>query len=163
MFSLRVGNGFDVHRFEEDRELILGGVTIPHTHGLMGHSDADVLTHSLMDALLGACSLGDIGMHFPDTDSQWKDASSLDLLDLVLVMINRQGFAVENVDATVICQAPRIAPHIQQMRKNLARHLGGIDLSRVSIKATTSEGLGFTGRGEGIAVQSTVLLSSIEP
>lgn len=163
MYSVRAGNGFDVHKFTDNRELILGGVNIPHPRGLAGHSDADVLTHSIIDALLGACALGDIGMHFPDTDSRWKDASSLDLLDLVLVMINRQGFAVENVDATIICEVPKLAPYIQNMRKALAHHLGGIDLSRVSVKATTSEGLGFTGREEGIAVQSTVLLGSIGP
>ena len=154
---MRVGMGYDVHRLVEDRELILGGVTIPHEKGLLGHSDADVLLHAIMDALLGAAALGDIGKHFPDTDDQYKGISSIKLLVHVAELLRKQEYAVGNIDATVIAQKPKMAPHIPQMRKNMADALG-IPESKINIKATTEEGLGFTGRGEGIASQAICLL-----
>lgn len=154
---MRVGMGYDVHKLTEGRDLILGGVTIPWEKGLLGHSDADVLIHAVMDALLGAAALGDIGKHFPDTDPAYKGISSLKLLEHVMCLLKRNGFSVGNVDAVIIAQKPKMAPHIPQMRKNLAEAMG-IPEARVNVKATTEEGLGFTGRGEGIASQAVCLL-----
>ena len=147
---MRVGIGYDVHRLVEGRKLILGGVEIPHTLGLLGHSDADVLLHAIMDALLGAAALGDIGQHFPDTDPAYEGADSLQLLAHVGELLNQEGYAVENIDATVIAQKPKIAPHIQKMRENIADTLH-LDLSQVNVKATTEEKLGFTGAEQGIS------------
>ena len=155
--DIRVGTGFDVHAFAEGRALILGGVSIEHPVGLLGHSDADVLTHAVMDALLGACAMGDIGKHFPDTDPAYEGADSLALLRRCTDLLAAHGWRVGNVDATVIAQAPKLAPHIDRMRVNLAAAMG-IDLSRVSVKATTTEHLGFTGRKEGIAAQAATLV-----
>lgn len=154
---MRVGMGYDVHKLTEGRKLILGGVDIPWEKGLLGHSDADVLIHAVMDALLGAAALGDIGKHFPDTDPAYKGISSFKLLVHVAELLRKQGYAVGNIDATVIAQKPKMAPHIPQMRKNMADALG-IPESKINIKATTEEGLGFTGRGEGIASQAICLL-----
>lgn len=154
---MRIGHGYDVHKLAEGRRLILGGVDIPYEKGLLGHSDADVLTHAVMDALLGALALGDIGQHFPDTDPRYKGADSLQLLSHVVQLILAQGFHVGNVDATILAQAPKLAPHIPAMRENLARAMG-IDVSQVSVKATTEEGLGFTGQKEGIASHAIALL-----
>lgn len=154
---MRIGHGYDVHKLVEGRKLILGGVEVPHTLGLLGHSDADVLTHAIMDALLGAAALGDIGRHFPDTDPQYEGASSLTLLAHVMELLKGQGYRVGNVDATLLAQAPKLAPHIPAMRENLA-HAMGVDLSQVSVKATTEEGLGFTGRKEAIASHAVVVL-----
>ena len=151
--DIRVGHGYDVHRLVADRELILGGVHIPHETGLLGHSDADVLTHAVMDALLGALALGDIGKHFPDTDPTYKGADSLQLAKAVAELVTRDGWEIGNVDATVIAQAPKLAPHIPQMRQNLAETLQ-IPLDRISIKATTEEKLGFTGEKLGIATHA---------
>ena len=151
--DIRVGHGYDVHRLVPDRKLILGGVNIPHETGLLGHSDADVLTHAVMDALLGALALGDIGKHFPDTDPAYKDADSLRLAKAVAQLVTRDGWEIGNVDATVIAQAPKLAPHIPQMRQNLADTLG-ISIECVSIKATTEEKLGFTGEKLGIATHA---------
>ena len=152
--------GYDVHRLVEERDLILGGVRIPYEKGLLGHSDADVLLHAIMDALLGAAALGDIGRHFPDTDPAYKGASSLQLLARVGELIGEEGYVVGNIDATIIAQRPKMAPHIEEMRKNVAETLG-IDISQVNIKATTEEGLGFTGTGEGISSQAVAALESI--
>lgn len=154
---IRVGMGYDVHRLTENRDLILGGVKIPWEKGLLGHSDADVLVHAVMDALLGASALGDIGKHFPDTDPAYKGISSILLLEHVTELLNRHGYGIGNIDATIIAQKPKMAPHIPQMRENMARAMG-IDISRLNIKATTEEGLGFTGREEGIASQAICLL-----
>lgn len=154
---IRIGHGYDVHRLVPGRKLILGGVEIPHTTGLLGHSDADVLTHALMDALLGAAAMGDIGHLFPDSDVQYAGADSLQLLRSVMERLRAAGYAVGNVDCTVLAQAPKLAPHILQMRKNLAEILG-CGLDAVSVKATTEEGLGFTGAKEGIAAHAVVLL-----
>ena len=154
---MRIGMGYDVHKLTEGRDLILGGVKIPWEKGLLGHSDADVLIHAVMDALLGAAALGDIGKHFPDTDPAYKGISSLKLLEHVMCLLKRNGFSVGNVDAVIIAQKPKMAPHIPQMRKNLAEAMG-IPEGRVNVKATTEEGLGFTGRGEGIASQAVCLL-----
>lgn len=153
----RVGTGFDVHKFEEGRKLILGGVDIPYEKGLAGHSDADVLIHALMDALLGAAALGDIGRHFPDTDQQYKGISSLKLLEHVGSLLADEGYSIGNVDVTVIAQAPKIAPHIEEMRDNIAEILK-LDKSRINIKGTTTEKLGFTGRKEGIAAEAVCAL-----
>jgi 2-C-methyl-D-erythritol 2,4-cyclodiphosphate synthase len=155
--NIRIGNGFDVHALVTGRRLVLGGVTIPGERGLDGHSDADVLLHAIVDAILGALALGDIGAHFPDTDPRWKDADSRVLLRHVAGLAHVQGFAVENLDTTVIAQAPKLAPHVPQMRANIAADLG-CDVGQVSVKATTTERLGFAGRGEGIAALATVLL-----
>ncbi|MEG1010596.1 MAG: 2-C-methyl-D-erythritol 2,4-cyclodiphosphate synthase [Ruthenibacterium sp.] len=155
--DLRIGHGYDVHQLVEGRALILGGVTIPHETGLLGHSDADVLAHAVMDALLGAAALGDIGKLFPDTDSAYQGADSLVLMQRVAAVLADAGFAVCNVDATILCQAPKLAPHIDAMRARLADALG-IELQRVSVKATTEEGLGFTGAKEGIAAHSVCLV-----
>jgi 2-C-methyl-D-erythritol 2,4-cyclodiphosphate synthase len=154
---MRVGMGYDVHKLTEDRDLILGGVKIPWEKGLLGHSDADVLVHAVMDALLGAAALGDIGQHFPDTDPAYKRISSLKLLEQVTALLVKEGYEIGNIDATIIAQKPKMAPHIQEMRKNMAKAMG-IQEHQLNIKATTEEGLGFTGRGEGIASQAVCLL-----
>ena len=156
---MRVGMGYDVHRLAEGRNLILGGVQIPWEKGLLGHSDADVLIHAIMDALLGAAALGDIGRHFPDTDPAYEGISSVMLLKHVAELLQENGYGITNIDATIIAQKPKMAPHIPQMRENIADALG-IGLSALNIKATTEEGLGFTGRGEGIASQAICLLYS---
>lgn len=154
---MRVGHGYDVHAFAEGRKLILGGVDIPHSKGLMGHSDADVLTHAICDALLGAAALGDIGAHFPDTDAAYKGADSLLLLKAVVKLLKDKGYRIENIDSTLIAQKPKLAPYIEQMRKNLAA-ASGIEMDSVSVKATTEERLGFTGREEGIAAHALCLI-----
>ena len=154
---MRVGHGYDVHRLVEGHRLILGGVDIPHVKGLLGHSDADVLLHAISDALLGAAALGDIGKHFPDTDPRYAGADSLVLLRRVGELIAERGYAVVNIDSTVIAQAPKLAPHIEQMRQNIARALS-IDVDCVSVKATTEEHLGFTGDGSGIAAHAVCLI-----
>lgn len=158
---MRVGMGYDVHKLTKNRELILGGVTIPYELGLLGHSDADVLVHAVMDALLGAAALGDIGTHFPDTDEVYKGASSIELLKQVGKLVEDQLYIIENIDATIIAQKPKMRPHIEQMRENIAKALL-IDASQVNIKATTEEGLGFTGAMEGIAAQAICSLSSVK-
>lgn len=155
---MRIGHGYDVHRLVPDRKLILGGVEIPHETGLLGHSDADVLAHAVMDALLGAAALGDIGKLFPDSDVQYKDISSLILLARVREAIEAAGYGIGNIDVTMIAQRPKLAPYIPQMRENLARVLG-IDLSQINIKATTEERLGFSGREEGMACHAVCLLN----
>lgn len=157
---MRVGLGYDVHKLVEGRDLILGGVNIPYEKGLLGHSDADVLVHAIMDALLGAAALGDIGKHFPDTDSAYKGADSLKLLEHVGKLLDEHLYVIENIDATIIAQRPKMAPHIQTMRENVARVLG-IDVEQVNIKATTEEGLGFTGTGEGISSQAICAIEKI--
>ena len=157
---MRIGHGYDVHKLVEVRKLILGAVDIPHDKGLLGHSDADVLAHAIMDALLGAAALGDIGQHFPDTDPAYAGADSLALLKAVLNLLQEAGYTLGNVDATVLAQAPKLAPHIPQMRENLARAMGA-DVSQVSVKATTEEGLGFTGEKQGIAAHAVALLETL--
>ncbi|MBQ8213214.1 MAG: 2-C-methyl-D-erythritol 2,4-cyclodiphosphate synthase [Clostridia bacterium] len=154
---MRIGHGYDVHRLVPDRKLILGGVDIPHETGLLGHSDADVLTHAVMDALLGARAMGDIGKHFPDTDPTYKGADSLRLAERVREIVSTDGWRIGNVDVTVLAQAPKLAPYIMQMRENIAKILK-IDLDRVSIKATTEEKLGFTGEKLGMAVHAVALM-----
>lgn len=154
---MRIGLGYDVHRLEEGRDLIIGGVKIDYEKGLLGHSDADVLTHAIMDALLGAASLGDIGLHFPDTSSDYKDISSILLLERVGDMIKESGYEIGNIDATVIAQAPKLRPYIDDMRKIIADALK-VDINQINVKATTEEHLGFTGRGEGIASEAICLL-----
>lgn len=156
--NLRIGHGYDVHRLVENRDLILGGVNIPWKLGLLGHSDADVLTHAVMDAILGAAAMGDIGMIFPDNDPTYKGADSLLLLTEVMRRVREAGFEVVNIDATVLAQAPKLSPHKQLMRENLAR-AAGLDVSQVSVKATTEEGLGWTGSSEGMAVHALALLT----
>ena len=156
---MRVGMGYDVHRLTKDRELILGGVKIPYERGLLGHSDADVLLHAVMDALLGAAALGDIGKHFPDTDPKYKGISSIELLKHVGSLIEERLYVIGNIDATIIAQRPKMAPHIEQMRDNIAQALH-LERGQVNIKATTEEGLGFTGSGEGISAQAICLLTS---
>lgn len=156
---MRIGMGYDVHKLVQDRALIIGGVEIPYEKGLLGHSDADVLVHAIMDALLGAAALGDIGKHFPDTDPQYKGISSIKLLEHVGELLEEHCFLIENIDATIIAQAPKMRPHIDTMRANIAKALG-IDISQVNVKATTEEGLGFTGTGEGISSQAICLLTS---
>ena len=156
---MRVGMGYDVHKLVENRKLIIGGVDIPYEKGLLGHSDADVLLHAISDALLGAAALGDIGKHFPDTDEKWKGADSLKLLEQVGVMLEEKCLFIENIDATIIAQAPKMRPHIDTMRANIARALK-IDVEQVNVKATTEEGLGFTGMGEGISSQAICMLTS---
>jgi 2-C-methyl-D-erythritol 2,4-cyclodiphosphate synthase len=157
MTDMRIGNGFDVHALVPGRPLVLGGVVIPHERGLAGHSDADVLLHAVCDAILGALAQGDIGMHFPDTDARWKDADSRVLLRHVAALASVGGWRLGNLDATVIAEAPKLAPHVPAMRANLAADLA-CDVGEVSVKATTTERLGFAGRGEGIAALATVLL-----
>lgn len=154
---MRIGQGYDVHRLTENRDLIIGGVNIPWERGLLGHSDADVLVHAIMDALLGAAAMGDIGQHFPDNDPVYAGADSLQLLQCVCGKLQDAGFSVENVDATVIAQRPKLMPHIPQMRQNIASAMG-VELSQVNVKATTEERLGFTGREEGIAAMAVALL-----
>lgn len=159
MNNIRIGHGYDVHKLVPDRKLILGGVEIPHTLGLLGHSDADVLLHAVADALLGALALGDIGKHFPDTDPNYKNANSLKLLAHVVNLIEKQGYTLGNLDAIVIAQKPKLAPHIETMRKNIA-NVCHADITQISIKATTEERLGFTGREEGISAHCVALLIS---
>ena len=154
----RIGHGYDVHRLTEGRPLIIGGVNIPHEAGLLGHSDADVLVHAIMDSMLGALALGDIGKHFPDTDERYKGADSIELLRQVAKIIGTNGYSVANIDSTILAQAPKMAPHIEQMRKNVADAIG-IDVSCVSVKATTEEKLGFTGEKKGIAAHAVCLLT----
>lgn len=154
---MRIGTGYDVHALGEGLPLVIGGVLIPHTHGLIGHSDADVLLHAICDALLGAAALGDIGKHFPDTDPQYRGISSLKLLSYVGRLLEESGYRIGNIDSTIVAQRPKMAPFIPQMRQNIARSLG-IDINQVSVKATTTEHLGFEGRCEGISAQATALL-----
>ena len=156
---IRIGHGYDVHRFAENRKLILGGVEIPYEYGLLGHSDADVLAHAIMDALLGAAALGDIGQHFPDTDNAYKGADSMVLLREVCRILSEKGYSIGNIDATVIAQKPKLAPYIGEMRRRIAGALGA-DETAVSVKATTEEGLGFTGALEGIAAHAVVLVQN---
>ncbi len=156
---MRIGTGYDVHKLVKGRKLIIGGVEIPHEKGLLGHSDADVLLHAIMDALLGAAALGDIGKFFPDTEEKYRGASSIALMEEVREILAQHCFLIENVDATIIAQAPKMRPHIDTMRQNIADALQ-IDLSQVSVKATTEEHLGFTGREEGISVQAVALITS---
>ena len=156
---MRIGSGYDVHKLVEGRECIIGGVNIPYEKGLLGHSDADVLLHAISDALLGAAAMGDIGKHFPDTDPQFKGADSRKLLSHVLHLISDKGYSIMNIDATIIAQKPKMAPHIQKMRENIAETLQ-IDVDQVNVKATTEEGLGFTGAGLGIAASAVCLLKS---
>lgn len=157
---MRVGIGYDVHRFAPGRKLILSGVEIPYEQGLLGHSDADVIVHAIMDALLGAAALGDIGQHFPDTDPEYEGISSILLLEKVAQLLKENHYSVGNIDAVIIAQRPKMMPYLEQMRKNTAAALG-IEEGRVSIKATTEEGLGFTGRGEGIAAKAVCLLEQV--
>lgn len=161
MSNIRIGHGYDVHKLAENRDLIIGGVKIPHTLGLLGHSDADVLLHAVSDALLGALALGDIGKHFPDTDPNYKDADSLKLLAHVVNLIEEQGYQLGNLDAVIIAQKPKLASYIDQMRKNIADTCHA-DISQVSVKATTEEHLGFTGREEGISAHCVALLERKE-
>ena len=156
---MRIGMGYDVHRLAEGRELILGGVTIPFERGLLGHSDADVLVHAVCDALLGAAGMGDIGQHFPDSDPKYKDMFSLKILARVCDMIRSLGFIIENIDSTILAEAPRIAPYKEEMKKNITNAVE-IDMKRINIKATTTEGLGMFGRGEGIGAMSVALIES---
>ncbi|WP_195429962.1 2-C-methyl-D-erythritol 2,4-cyclodiphosphate synthase [Clostridium sp. D46t1_190503_E9] len=154
---MRIGLGYDVHRLVEGRDLIIGGVKIPYEKGLLGHSDADVLIHAIMDSILGASALGDIGKHFPDTDEKYKGISSIKLLEEVGKLLLSNGYSINNIDSTIIAQKPKMAPFIQQMRENIANALH-IDVMQINVKATTEEGLGFTGSGEGISSQSICLL-----
>ncbi len=157
---MRVGMGYDVHRLVPERDLVLGGVKIDYERGLLGHSDADVLLHAIIDAVLGAAALGDIGKHFPDTDPAYQGASSIRLMEQVRKLVEREGFSVANVDATIIAQRPKMRPYIDEMRGNIARALG-VGVSQVNVKATTEEGLGFTGSGEGISAQAVCLLEEV--
>lgn len=157
---MRIGHGYDVHRLADGRKCIIGGVEIAHERGLLGHSDADVLTHAVMDALLGACALGDIGHLFPDSDPAYAGADSLRLLDEVVSRLRQRGYRVGNVDATVLAQAPKLAPYLEQMRRNLAWRLQ-VPVDAVSVKATTEEGLGFTGTGDGIAAHAVCLVENL--
>lgn len=158
---MRVGLGYDVHKLVEGRNLIIGGVDIPHEKGLLGHSDADVLIHAVMDSILGALALGDIGKHFPDTDGKYKGADSMKLLEFVYNLINEKGYGIANIDCTIIAQSPKMAPHIQSMRENIAKALN-TSIDNINVKATTEEGLGFTGAKEGIAAQSICLLVKVD-
>lgn len=155
---MRIGHGYDVHKLVENRDLIIGGVKIPHTKGLLGHSDADVLLHAISDSLLGACALGDIGKHFPDTDPKYKGANSLFLLKEVVNLLDENGFYIENIDSTIIAQSPKMKDYILTMRENIAQACG-VDVTKVSVKATTEEKLGFTGRQEGISAHSVCLVN----
>lgn len=157
---MRIGQGYDVHKLVEGRKLILGGVEIPYEKGLLGHSDADVLLHAVMDALLGAAALGDIGMHFPDTDERYRGISSMELLKEVGKLLGEHGFLIENIDSTIIAQRPKLAPYRPAMAENIEKALG-LEPGQVSVKATTEEGLGFTGTGEGISAQAIALLSTV--
>lgn len=158
--KFRVGHGYDVHKLAEGRKLIIGGVEIPHSKGLLGHSDADVLAHAICDALLGAAALGDIGKHFPDNDDRYKDIDSLVLLEKVCELIRNKGYEISNVDSTILAQAPKLRPYIDEMRSKLAKAMK-LDIDELSVKATTEERLGFTGREEGIAAHAVVLLMTI--
>ena len=155
--NIRIGHGYDVHQLTEGRDLIIGGVNIPHHKGLLGHSDADVLLHAISDSLLGALALGDIGKHFPDTDDEYRGANSLEILACVYELVKEKGYEVGNIDATILAQAPKLAPYIPQMRLNIARALE-IELDSVSVKATTEEKLGFTGEEKGIAAHAVCLV-----
>ena len=157
---MRIGHGYDVHRLVTGRRLVLGGVEIAHDKGLLGHSDADVLLHAISDALLGAAAMGDIGKHFPDTDEKYRGADSLVLLSQVAKLLSESGYMVVNVDSTVLAEAPKLAPHIEKMRENISRALG-VEIDAVSVKATTEEGLGFTGEGQGIAAHAVCLIDKI--
>jgi len=157
---MRIGSGYDVHRLVPERDLIIGGVKIDFELGLLGHSDADVLLHAISDALLGAAALGDIGKHFPDTDPAFKGADSIELMEHVRELIHKEGYRVGNVDATIIAQRPKMRPHIDAMRENIAKALQ-VDVSQINVKATTEEGLGFTGTGEGISSQAICLLEEV--
>ena len=159
MTDIRIGQGYDVHAFGEGDHVVLGGVRIAHERGVLAHSDGDVVIHALCDALLGALALGDIGVHFPPSDARWKGADSTELLSQVMAMVRARGHELGNADMTVICEAPKINPHVPAMRARLAEVMG-VDIGRLSVKATTTEKLGFTGRGEGIAAQATVLLET---
>lgn len=154
---MRVGHGFDAHRLVPGRKLILGGVDIPHETGALGHSDADAVAHAISDALLGAAALGDLGAHFPDTEERWKNANSMDLLEHCVVLVQREGYRIENIDATIVVQRPKLAPYIMQMRETIAARLG-VSVPQVSVKAKTSEGMGYTGDGSGIAAYAVALL-----
>ena len=158
---MRVGLGYDVHKLVEGRKLIIGGVDIPYEKGLLGHSDADVLIHAVMDSILGALALGDIGKHFPDTDEKYKGADSMKLLEFVYNLINEKGYNIGNIDCTIIAQSPKMAPHIQNMRENIAKTLN-TSIENINVKATTEEGLGFTGSKEGISAQSICLLVKVD-
>ena len=158
---MRVGLGYDVHKLVEGRKLIIGGVNVPHEKGLLGHSDADVLIHAVMDSILGALALDDIGKHFPDTDEKYKGADSMKLLEFVYNLINEKGYGIGNIDCTIIVQSPKMAPHIQNMRENIAKALN-TSIENINVKATTEEGLGFTGAKEGIAAQSICLLVKVD-
>ena len=158
--KMRIGTGYDVHKLVDNRKLMLGGVEVPHELGLLGHSDADVLLHAIMDAMLGAAALGDIGKHFPDNDEQYRGISSLKLLEHVNTLIMKQGYVVGNIDATIIAQRPKLRPYIEQMQENIAKTLQ-IAIDQVNVKATTEERLGFTGREEGISAQAVCLLESL--
>lgn len=158
---MRVGLGYDVHKLVEGRKLIIGGVNVPHEKGLLGHSDADVLIHAVMDSILGALALGDIGKHFPDTDEKYKGADSMKLLEFVYNLINEKVYGIGNIDCTIIAQSPKMAPHIQNMRENIAKALN-TSIENINVKATTEEGLGFTGAKEGIAAQSICLLVKVD-
>jgi len=155
--DIRIGHGFDVHAFSDDRKLILCGVKIDYEKGLLGHSDADVATHAVMDALLGAAAKGDIGKHFPDSDEKYRGADSLKLLEHIIELISNDGYSVSNIDVTIIAQAPKLLPHIEKMRENLSM-ITKLDISRINVKATTTEKLGFTGRKEGIAAEAVCIL-----
>lgn len=157
---MRVGHGFDAHRLVEGRKLILAGVDVPYERGALGHSDADVVAHAISDALLGAAALGDLGGHFPDTDERWKNADSMELLHHCAAEVHRAGYRISNVDATIVVQQPKLAPHIMRMRENVAGRLG-LSLGQVSVKAKTSEGMGYTGDGSGIAAYAVALLEPI--
>jgi 2-C-methyl-D-erythritol 2,4-cyclodiphosphate synthase len=160
MNPMRIGIGYDVHKLVEGRKLILGGVEIPYEKGLLGHSDADVLLHAIKDAMLGAVALGDIGKHFPDTDDRYKGASSIKLLKEVNNKVNDKGYKINNIDVVIIAQKPKMAPYVEKMRKNIAEALE-IDIECINVKATTTEGLGFTGEGKGIAAQAVVTVDKI--
>ncbi len=158
---MRIGSGYDVHKLVEGRKLIIGGVHVPHETGLLGHSDADVLVHAVMDSILGALALGDIGKHFPDTDEKYKGADSIKLLEFVYNLIKDKGYVIGNIDCTIIAQSPKMAPHIQNMRENICKALI-TDINNINVKATTEEGLGFTGSKQGIAAQSICLLVKVD-
>ncbi|MGN0653861.1 MAG: 2-C-methyl-D-erythritol 2,4-cyclodiphosphate synthase [Oscillospiraceae bacterium] len=158
---MRIGHGYDVHKLVENRKLILGGVEIPYEKGLLGHSDADVLVHAVMDSILGALALGDIGRHFPDNDENYKDANSIELLKKVCGIMSEKGYKIGNIDTTIICQEPKLAPFIEKMRENIANALN-CDVGSVSVKATTEEKLGFTGRKEGISAHAVCLLEELK-
>ena len=158
---MRIGIGYDVHKLVENRDLIIGGVNVPYEKGLLGHSDPDVLTHAVMDSILGALALGDIGKHFPDTDERFKGADSIKLLEHVYTLITEMGYKINNIDCTIIAQSPKMAPHIQKMKENFAKALN-TDIDNINVKATTEEGLGFTGTKEGISAQSVCTVVKVD-